>query len=279
MVDHAVEHAKHNGSRRDYKNALRELYLPTSTIYDFLEGRVPHPGLTYTRLAEITEAEETERINREIGERRTRLGAKIGQVSAEVTREVFAQSDLETVYTEIINWTRDDDVRRTYEEKLLIRAYDHLLSLPQSEKSAKRERVMQLAQGMVIIRHPFVLAWQLELEWQDVENITDIDRNTLLEFIQLFPDSGVAKLLRGYFGQDIKVSPRNDQAVTDDDTGSEEKTREVEPEKPRQLSEEERLILLVEGLEESKGSAFAHRIVSDHYLSIDEYESLSLIHI
>ena len=109
MVDHAVEHAKHNGSRRDYKNALRELYLPTSTIYDFLEGRVPHPGFTYTRLAEITEAEETERINREIGERRTRLGAKIGQVSAEVTREVFAQSDLETIYTEIINWTRDDD--------------------------------------------------------------------------------------------------------------------------------------------------------------------------
>jgi superkiller protein 3 len=273
VVDHAVEHAKHNGSRRDYKNALRELYLPTSTIYDFLEGRVPHPGFMYTRLAEITEAEETERINREIGERRTRLGAKIGQVSAEVMREVFAQSDLEAIYTEIINWTRDDDVRRTYEEKLLVRAYDYLLSLPQSEKSAKRERVMQLAQGMVIIRHPFALAWQVELEWQDVENITDIDKNTLLEFIQLFPESGVAKVLRGYFGQDIKVSAPDGHTDTDDNLESEEKTKEKEPEKPRQLSEEERLILLVEGLEDSKGSAFAHRIVSDHYLSIDEYES------
>jgi len=223
------------------------------------------------RLAEITELEEKEQINKQIGERRTRIGAKLGQVTADVTREVFAQSDLERIYTEVINWTTDDEIRRSFEERLLARAYDHLLALPSNEKPAKREQVMKLAHDMVIIKHPFVLAWQLELEWADIENITDIDKNVLYEFIQQFPDSGVAKVLRGCFGKDIKAKKQEIQENGhEDDTSSE---TEKAPEKPRQLSEEERLLLLVEGLEESRGSAFAHRIVGDHYLSIEEYES------
>jgi superkiller protein 3 len=263
-----VEYAKQHGSRKDYKKAL-ELYLPTSPVYGFLEGRIQHPSLTYSRIVEITEEDEKEQINRQIGERRTRLGAKIGQVTSEVTREVYAKSNLEELYSEVINWTNDDEVRRSYEERLLARSYDHLLALPATEKATKRSSVMDLAHGMVIIKHPSVLAWQLEFEWQDVENLTQIDRNVLIDFIYMFPDSGIAKLLRAYFGQDIK--PKQINGDTDGEDAKEKKPADAE--KPRQLSEEERLLLLVEGLDEAKNSAFAHRIVGDHYLAIDEYDS------
>jgi len=63
-------------------------------------------------------------------------------------------------------------LRREYEEKLLERAYDTLLVLPTGEKAEKREKVMKLAHDMVVIKHPYLLAWNIELEWRsgmDVE--------------------------------------------------------------------------------------------------------------
>ena len=89
-----------------------------------------------------------------------------------VKNEVYAQSPLEGIYEDIINWTNDDELRREYEEKLLLRAYDTLLVLPSGEKAEKRDKVMKLAHDMVVIKHPYLLAWQIELEWRsglDVE--------------------------------------------------------------------------------------------------------------
>jgi hypothetical protein len=83
-----------------------------------------------------------------------------------VKNEVYSASPLEGVYEEIINWTGDDEMRREYEEKLLERAYETLLVLPSGEKEEKREKVMKLAHDMVIIRHPYSLAWRIELEWR-----------------------------------------------------------------------------------------------------------------
>ena len=150
-----------------YAKAL-ETQLPTSPIYSFLEGRLPHPSTIYHRLAEIHEAAEKERINKEIGERRSRLGATLSGVTLDVKREVYGKSDLETIYQNCIDWTQDDELRRQYEEKLLLRAYDTLLVLPKGKKAEKRDQVMKLAHGMVIIKHPFPLAWQIDIEWRMV---------------------------------------------------------------------------------------------------------------
>ncbi|OCL11622.1 hypothetical protein AOQ84DRAFT_373817 [Glonium stellatum] len=164
-IDKLIDFARKHGTKAQYARALA-VQLPTSPIYEFLEGRLPHPSLTYTRIAEIAEAAEVERINKEIGERKTRLGARIGEVTTEVKREVYERSELEDLYQNIIDWTNEDDLRRAYEEKLLQHAYDTLMVLPGGKKAEKREQVMKLAHGMVIIKHPFLLAWQIELEWR-----------------------------------------------------------------------------------------------------------------
>jgi superkiller protein 3 len=97
VLDKFLGLAKNQGTRLQYKHA-QEIVLPTSPIYDYLEGRIPHPSHTYQVQAQITEFEEKERINREIGIRRTRLGAKIAQVTVDVKREVLRDSDLEDLY-------------------------------------------------------------------------------------------------------------------------------------------------------------------------------------
>jgi hypothetical protein len=142
------------------------LQLPTSPIYWYLEGRLPQPSAVYVRIVEIHEAQEAQTIKKLIDERRLRLGATLETTTSSVKREVYEKSPLEGLYENIINWTYDDELRREYEERLLERVYDTLLVLPAGEKAEKREKVMKLAHDMVVIRHPYQLAWQIELEWR-----------------------------------------------------------------------------------------------------------------
>jgi len=238
--------------------------LPTSSVYGFLEGRIPHPSHTYVKIAEIVEAEEKERLNKEIGERRTRLGAKIGQVTTEVKRELFTSSSLERIYQNIIDWSAEDEVRREYEEKLLRHAYDTLIVLPIQNKTQKREKVEELARGMVIIKHPFLLAWQITLEWKDGETLAKWDAGIFREFIEYFPEDGLSKALRGYLDSEISPFPvptesrKADVADTDEDTP---------------MTPEDRLLLITEGFEESPSSVLAHRIMGEYYLFLEEFES------
>lgn len=170
-IDKLVDHARNHGTSLQYANALAT-QLPSSPVYSFLEGRLPAPSKVYTRIAEIYEAHEAATIKQLIDERRLRLGATLEKTTSSVKREVYTASPLERVYEELINWTNDDDLRREYEEKLLQRAYDTLLVLPVGEKKAKRDKVMRLAHDMVVIKHPYLLAWNIELEWRcglDVE--------------------------------------------------------------------------------------------------------------
>ena len=264
LVDKFVGFSQKNGSREDYKRAL-EVTLPESPVYDFLEGRFPHPSFTYVRIAEIIETEEKERINKEIGQRRTRLGAKIDQVTADVKREVYIASGLEDIYQHVIDWSNDDEQRRQYEEKLLQRKHDLLLILPAPEKAGKREQVEKMAQGMVIIKHPFLLAWQIALEWKDSEHLADWDANVLREFIDFFPDSGVGKVLKGFVESEISPFPAPSPQGTED--------KEHDDERIELLTPEDRLLLMTEGLDESQTSILSNRIMAEYYLYLEEFGS------
>lgn len=229
-----VDFARDCGTRDQYKNALKIL-LPDSPVYEFLEGRIQKPSYTFVRLAELSESDEREQINRNIGERRTRLGARLDQVTLEVTREVLRNSELEDLYQHVIDWTSDDEERRTYEEKLLQHAYDHLCALPAEEKRAKREKVLKLANGMVIIKHPYKLAWDVELEWQDFEDAAALDRNMLWHYAQFFRQAGLSAVLSGFF--ELKLESQDND---EDSSGA----KRDPPGIPSSLSPEDRLDLL-----------------------------------
>ncbi|KAG2413764.1 hypothetical protein HFD88_002953 [Aspergillus terreus] len=267
VVDKYVAFTKKNGSRAQYRKAL-ELHLPDSPIYPILEGRIPHPSHTYLRLIEMTESEEKEFINREIGERRTRLGARIDQVILEVKREAFKRSELEQLYRGVVDWSHDDQVRRTYEEKLLERGCDVLAVLPPSEKEAKRAEVWKAAHDMVIIKHPFELAWTISLEWKDVQSFSEWDLGFLQDFIEFFPELGLSKLLKGFLASDISPFPKESR-----DPSPKEQEAENGQSDNQELAAHDSLILMVEGLETSSSSIVAHRIMAELYLSLEEYES------
>lgn len=167
----AIAFVKEHGTKAQYKNVALPLQLPGSTLYDYLEGLIPRPDQTYLKLAEIQETEELEKINKEIANRRFRLGAVLNQVETEVRREIWSSSPLEDIYQNIVNWSDDEEIRRTTECKLLQRGYDKLMVLQKENKLQQRLKVESWARGLVILNYPFELAWRIVLEWKDCESI------------------------------------------------------------------------------------------------------------
>lgn len=262
MIDRYTEFAKKYGSRQQYKHSL-EVLLPTCTVYEYLEGRIPNPAYSYIRIADITEADEKAKINKDIGERRTRLGARIDQVITDVKREVMQSSDLERLYSEIIDWTDDDETRRRYEEKLLQHAYDTLAISEVSKKSERRQRVLNLSQGLVILKHPFALAWKITLEWKDVNELGDLDSGLLMEYIDHFPDDGLSKVLRGYLESEITPFPKTKITLENSQEDSDVTL----------MSSEERLLLMTEGMDESPMSILSHRVMGEYFLYLGDHET------
>ncbi|KAL8673541.1 MAG: hypothetical protein Q9168_002030 [Polycauliona sp. 1 TL-2023] len=263
VVDKYTDFARKCGSRAQYRHSL-EFLLPGSELYHYLEGRILHPAHTYTKIAELLEQDEKEKINYEIGQRRTRLGAKIDQVTADVKREVLQASDLETIYQCIVDWTEDDATRRLYDERLLEHAHATLLVLPSNAKTQKREQVLRLAQGLVILKHPFALAWRISLEWNDVDRIEELDAGLLREYIGFFHEDGLAKVLRGYLDSEISAFPSYKDDEGDDDRRQKETVA---------MTAEDRLILMTDGMEDSSASTLGLRIMAEYYLYLQEYES------
>ncbi|KIW69302.1 hypothetical protein PV04_05184 [Phialophora macrospora] len=259
VIDKYELFAKKHGSRAQYRRAL-ELILPTSSLYSILEGRVLQPSLTYLRILESAEAEEKEWINTQIGERRTRLGAKIDQVTRQVKYEAIAKFHIEEKYAALIDWTRDDDARHELEQKLFQRTYDNLLVLPQDAKPGQRDKVLNMANGMVIVKHPFPLAWRIALEWVDAEDLQEWDANIFREYIGYFPDDGLSKVLRGFLDSDASPFPHPD--VGEKEGG----------ETPERLSEADQLILMTEGLEDCPDSLLGQRIMAQVYAHLKEWQ-------
>ena len=279
VVDKFVDFAKDNGDSRQYVDALG-LMTPDSPLYEALEGLIPRPAATYESMANILEADEKKRINTLIGERRTRIGARINEVTVQVKQEVMAQSQLEHIYRQLINWTSDDELRRNTEEKLLRRCYDHLIVTPAGpEKSARRDTVMKLANDMVIIKHPFKFAWDIAIDWQDNKEISEWDVTILREYCSFFPDSDVYKVITGFLTSPIspfpkaKPPPVGDIAEDDDETeSSEEDSDGGAPTSVIPVTDEDRLLMMTDGMA-TANSLLAYRLMGEYYQHLEEHES------
>ncbi|EAQ83280.1 hypothetical protein CHGG_09684 [Chaetomium globosum CBS 148.51] len=278
VVDKFIDQARTQGERAQYVDAL-DLILPESPIYPALEGRVPHPAKTYHIQAEIVEMEEKKRINTLIGERRTRIGARVSEVTLEVKREVYAQSRLGYVYGQIINWATDDEIRRAYEEKLLQYCYDRLVAWPPGEQKEREAAIVQkLANDMVIINNPYKFAWDIAINWQDHKNIADWDVTVLRQYCTFFPDSDLNRVIMGFLTSAISPFPKEPTPTPEAPTGaeSEEESEDDEaggaPTTYVPLTEEDRLLMIMEGISNAD-SLFALRLAGEYYQYLEEHES------
>ncbi|RFU80762.1 superkiller 3 [Trichoderma arundinaceum] len=279
VVDKYVDFTRVHGDQIQYADALW-IRLPESPLYSILEGRFPHPAKTYESIAHIVETFEKKRINTLIGERRTRLGAKLSEVTLEVKREVYGQSKLEHIYRQLINWTTDDDLRRSYEEKLLQYCHDRVAVLPIGPaKTEEQEKVLGLANDMVIIKHPFRLAWEIAINWQDKKEIRDYDADLLRGYCNFFPESDLYKIITGFltsgfspFAAPVAEESKNSASAETETSDDSDEEDGGAPTFVVPLTEEDRLIMMTDGIANSE-SVLGYRLVGQYLLRSGEYES------
>lgn len=280
VVDKFIDYVRDAGDKLQYADALW-LQLPESPVYSILEGRLPPPAQTYERIAGIIEDFEKKRINTLIGERRTKLGATRTEVTLEAKREVYAQSKLEHIYRQLINWLSDDDVRRQYEEKLLQHCHDRLLVLvPGEHKDEERKKVFGLANDMVAINYPYKPAWDIALDWQDKKDIADYDVAFLRTYCTHFPDSDLYKIITAFLTSTLSpFPPAPDQESAQN--GSTAKSSEDESEDDDDggvptfvvpLTDDDRLVMMTEGVTTVE-STFGYRLAGQLFVHQGEYES------
>ena len=281
-----IGYARATGDSVQYADALW-LQLPDGPVYEFLDGRFPPPAQTYEIIAHILEEFEKKRINTLIGERRTRIGAKLSEVTVEVKREIYAQSKLEHIYRQFINWTNDDERRRFYEEKLLRYCYDRLVTTSAGPtKVDEQKKVLGLAKDMVLIKHPFRLAWELALDWQDTSDIGSIDVQLLRDYCAFFPETDLYKVIVSYLSS--RVSPFTTPSSTDKRVGKSSKSKLVTEKNassddddddedggvptsivPR--TDDDRMIMMTDGMS-TVVSILASRLAGEFFLGCGEYE-------
>ena len=127
-------------------------------------------------------------------------------------------------------------------------AYNTLLAFPLEKKATKRGKVEKMAKGMVIIKHPFKLAWDIVLEWNDGENLASWDLGVFRQYIEFFPEEGLAKVLKGYLSSPISPFPE----YTHETIGTTQivDSAEDKPSGGPQMASEDRLILMAVSVKE-----------------------------
>jgi len=282
VLDKFVDYVRAKGTRSQLIDAYG-IRLPGSPIYPAMRGRFPRPDQTYEVVARLLEEEEKERVNTQIGQRRGMIGTKLSDITLEVKREVYLASRLPDVYQQLINWTDDDELRRAYEEKLLQYSIDQLRVAPAKEKPGRLRTVREVAQGMVIIKHPYRPAWDIALNWQDFQEIKEWDVVVLREYVAFFPESDLSRVLTAFLTSDCSPFPKEDQepaaapkpanpVARDGENDSEDEDDGGAPTSAVPLTEEDRLLIISEGVN-GTDSLLAYRLAGAYYQHVEDHES------
>lgn len=286
--------------------AFLRFQLPESSIFEYMEGRLPHPSSTYSKLISLYEKTENQALSKYHSKSVSRLHAKDSKVTTEALYEIYSKSKLPELYESLLSWSNDEEERRSVEGKLLAHTYSTLCVSPNERKAKLEAKVRDMASGAVLLKTSDPLAWKVEIEWADVEDFKDYDQNLLLSYIDRFPDENLAKVLTGFLASEIspfdrslvsqrsgesgKEKPKKGQATIDQkqaSSPSEESADGIPPsenEAPEEDDMEEIehstefspdliLELMSDGYSGDPTSLLASRILGAYYIRLREYET------
>ncbi|KAJ4348373.1 Superkiller protein 3 [Didymosphaeria variabile] len=97
----------------------------------------------------------------------------------------------------------------------------------------------------------------------------DLDIQTLRQFVELFPDEGLSKVVTGYLSSGLSRYPLNVESADAPDLSE----GGVSLSQNEALTQEDCLMMMTEGIEDAKDSSLAHCLLGEFYLFLEEYES------
>ncbi|KXN90207.1 Superkiller protein 3 [Leucoagaricus sp. SymC.cos] len=251
---------------------------PTASTVASIQSSVYNELPILEEIVDLIEKQEKTFMEREIGRRRTRLGAGgPDQIRKEVGREIWGTSRLPQLYTQITNHPNSsDDLLRSTETKLLQYKANYLHALPVTEefkalKDQLRTEVNELVRGVILLKVPDELAWTLYIEEQDCEIMDEYDFPQIRQMIRLLSDSALSKAFAGYLRYVSEPVSDEDEEESLDESG--ECTR---PTTQSDLDEDPYDTIL-NVFSTSRDKITIHRIVSEVYLREEDYDNASKV--
>lgn len=148
----------------------------------------------------MEQTDESNNIIKETDKRRMRLSSgkalSAEQTKRAVQAEVMPRSKLPELWRSVLDHPQTTDAqRRAAESKLLWHQWTLLISLSTNStlKNEVKERVQELAQGMVLIRLPDPKAWEIVLDWADVDCVEAYDEFMLKQLLNVFGQESVVR--------------------------------------------------------------------------------------
>ena len=102
-------------------------------------------------------------------------------------------------------------------------------------------------------------------------DLLDLDISTLRQFVELFPNEGLSKVITGWLSSGISRYPLVEEGDSREGPDLSEGGVALTQDVP--VSQEDCLVLMTEGITEAGRSPLAHCLLGDYYLSLEEYES------
>ena len=109
----------------------------------------------------------------------------------------------------------------------------------------------------------------MESHADSAHELLDLDIQTLRQFVELFPEEPLSKVVIGYLNSPLSRYPLHVESsdAPDLSEGGVSLSQHVP------LSQEDCLVLMTEGIEGAQDSPLAHALLGEFYLSLEEYES------
>ncbi|KAG8795245.1 Superkiller protein 3, partial [Serendipita sp. 399] len=196
---------------------------PTATTVLDIQSAIYNSLSIVQEIIQLTEQFEQNLITQQIQTRKTRIDAPpLEQLKEIVKREVWSASKLENLYEEVLNHPgTSDELRRSIEASLLQRKRERLysLDLTDSNKESLRNDVIEMVNGIVLLKIPNELAWSLYFETADLESIDEYNLRDIRVFLSILPNSSMAQLWRAWLR--LKNLPETEEAketIPEDDS-------------------------------------------------------------
>lgn len=282
------------GNENLYEFYLRSI-LPGTELGELIGSSIELPSSTYKKLIDLKQTQVEKEVVARVSKERIKLGRLLNMEQKAsldaIAWSFYSSTDLLKLYDAFLNICDDEELRKTYHEKLLKLKYELLKICPDKEPLIKD--IKQLAEDMIFLKTTSLFCWNLYFDWKDDESVFDLNEDLVIEYLQLFQNEGLGLVLFGFVMSDISpynkdkiIKALSGKEVVPAKKGKDNESPELEnmanviddkddDNSQLYLPQEEVLGVLLDGFGKAKGSVLANRIIVNYYIHLRQYHVAS----
>ncbi|RIA96123.1 hypothetical protein C1645_815807 [Glomus cerebriforme] len=183
--------------------SFHKLLLPESSYYNTIKQlNDVSPVQTLLKIIELLDKEESETIKKEFESRKNRINAgSSSEIKARVQKEVFTHSELEGYYDKLFELIDKSNDANVDVNTLSVNYIKHLQKkiVAVSDKHELLNKLYKKSKQFIDRGTISPIPYEIIIESTDAFSADEYDLALLKQYSENFPDTGLSKIIQGYF--------------------------------------------------------------------------------